>query len=578
MSSFLQVFLSLFSALLLALAIPNELFLTGCPFIALFSLVPLYVVISNCKNYKEAFWLFWLHGGFTHLLSSFWLKNFQGMAFFTLGASLAGTAFIEAFIALILFYPFSKKDKDSSPVFVLVRIFYFAFIWVIYEWCKSTGFLAYPWGTLSMTAVRWPVIMQIADITGQYGVSFLFALFSAVLAQGILIFFSGQNCLNIQKIRHSYRLSVNTVAALFAISLFYGIYQYSKPRIPVKQINTVLVQQDLDTLRSNEMAGIRISQDLTDDGLQHLKEQKLSADLVVWSEGILNRRWPNSENFYSVMPDEKPLLKFIAEKKVPFVIGGALILDSERHKYSNAALLFDKNGKYAGAYSKLHLVPFAEAIPFVDYEPVRKFIKKIAGFSYGWTAGSKNTVFELPLSTPQNNTSGSEIISLVKNKNSQNQTTALVAFPICFDDAFGHVFRGLSKAGAELFINITNDSWSKTKSAEYQHYAVAAYRAIEFRTTLARCTNSGYTVVLDPTGKITAELPLFEQGQLSLSIPIFERTVTVAQRFADWLSYSSMIFILLFIIYDKKHEKNFELLQIECSLIKRKRKQRTLKN
>ncbi len=578
MSSFLQVFLSLFSALLLALAIPNELFLTGCPLIALFSLIPLYIVISNCKSYKEAFWLFWLHGGFTHLLSSFWLKNFQGMAFFTLGASLAGTAFIEAFIALILFYPFSKKNKESSPVFVLIKVFYFACIWVIYEWCKSTGFLAYPWGTLSMTALRWPVIMQIADITGQYGVSFLFALFNALAAQGILIFFSKQNTFNILKIRQAYTLAVKAAAALFAISIFYGTVQYTKPRSPVKQINTVLVQQDLDTLRANEMEGIRISQELTDEGLKCLKEQKLSADLVVWSEGILNRRWPTSEGFYTVMPDEKPLLKFIAEKKVPFVIGGALILDNERHKYSNAALLFDKNGKYAGAYSKLHLVPFAEAIPFVDYEPVRKFIKKIAGFSYGWTAGSKNTVFELPLSTSQKDNSTEEIISLIKNKNVQKQTTALVAFPICFDDAFGHVFRGLSKAGAEVFINITNDSWSKTRSAEYQHYAVAAYRAIEFRTTLARCTNSGCTVVLDPAGKITAELPLFEQGQLSLAIPVFERTVTTAQRFADWLAYSSMIFILAFIIYDKKHEENFELEQIECSLIKRKRKVRASKS
>ncbi len=577
MSSFLQVFLSLFSALLLAVAIPNELFLTGCPLVALFSLVPLYIVISNCKTYKEAFWLFWLHGGFTHLFSSFWLKNFQGMAFFTLGASLVGTAFIESFIALILFYPFSKKDKNSSPVFVLIKIFYFSFVWVIYEWCKSTGFLAYPWGTLSMTALHWPVIMQIADITSQYGVSFLFALFSAVVAQGILTFFPGTNTLNILKIRQAYKLAVNTLAAFFALTLLYGIYQYTKFLEPVKQVNTVLVQQDLDTLRANEMEGIRISQELTEDGLKHLKEQKLSADLVVWSEGILNRRWPSSENFYSVMPDERPLLKFIAEKKVPFVIGGALILNNERHKYSNAALLFDKTGKFAGAYSKLHLVPFAEAIPFVDYEPVRKFIKKIAGFSYGWTGGSKNTVFEIPLSTQPEQISGDEVISLVKNKNTQKQATAIVAFPICFDDAFGHVFRGLKKAGAELFINITNDSWSKTRSAEYQHYAVAAYRSIEFRTTLARCTNSGYTVVLDPAGKITAELPLFEQGHLSLAIPVFEQTVTVAQRFSDWLAHFSMIFILVFIIYDKKHEENFELNQIECSLIKRKRKPRTLK-
>ena len=97
--------------------------------------------------------------------------------------------------------------------------------------------------------------------------------------------------------------------------------------------------------------------------------------------------------------EEKPLIRYIKEKKVPFIIGGAMILDRENHKFSNAALLFNKNGELAGAYSKLHLVPFAEAIPFVEYEPVRNFIKKIAGFSYGWTAGTKNTVFEIPVSS-----------------------------------------------------------------------------------------------------------------------------------------------------------------------------------
>ena len=552
MFCFLQVFSVFFSSVLLSLAIPNEIFKTGCPVFALFALVPLYIAISRTESYRQAFFLSFLHGGLVHLFSSFWLKNFQGMALFTLGASLLGTAFIEGILGWFLYFPFSKKNRNLPGLFTLIRVFWFPAVYVIYEWCKSTGFLGYPWGTLSMAAFSWPVMMQIADITGQYGVSFIFALFSSVTAQGIILIQERNKIINLKECVFSYMLASKTFFILLGLTLVYGVFQYTRPRFPVKQVNTVMVQQNMDTYRTNELDAIKISQLLTDEGIKEFSSKKQKTDLVVWSEGVLNRRWPDSHGYYLTHPEEKPLLKYIKEKKIPFIIGGALILNWEKHKYSNAALLFDKNGEYAGAYSKIHLVPFAEAIPFVDYEPVRNFIKKIAGFSYGWTAGTKNTVFEIPLSTPKN-ASINEIISLEKKPAEKN--TVLVAAPICFDDAFGHVFRGLFSAGTELFMNITNDSWSATQSAEYQHLAVAAYRAIEFRTTLARCTNSGVTTVISPSGKEIVSLPLFEQSHLSVSVPVYERQVTVASQFGDWLPVTFIVLATLFLIFCKKNDE-----------------------
>lgn len=552
MFCFLQVFLSFFSSVLLSLAIPNELFKIGCPLFALFALVPLYIAISRSKSYKEAFWLSFLHGGLVHLFSSFWLKNFQGMALFTLGASLLGTAFIEGIIGWFLFFPFSQKNRVLPGIFILIKIFWFTGVYVVYEWCKSTGFLAYPWGTLSMTALSWPFFMQIADITGQYGVTFIFALFSSVVAQGILLVDEHKKILNLKSCVFSYTLAAKTFFILFGLTVIYGLYQYNKPRFPVKHINTVMVQQDMDTYRSNERDAITVSQFLTDEGIKEFSSNHKKTDLVVWSEGVLNRRWPDSYGYYLTHPEEKPLIRYIKEKKVPFIIGGAMILDRENHKFSNAALLFNKNGELAGAYSKLHLVPFAEAIPFVEYEPVRNFIKKIAGFSYGWTAGTKNTVFEIPVSSPKQNLD-TEIISLEKKQ--PTKTTVIVSAPICFDDAFGHVFRGLFSAGTELFMNITNDSWSKTQSAEYQHLAVAAYRAIEFRTTLARCTNSGVTTVISPSGKVISSLPLFEPAHLSVSIPVYGRQVTAASQFGDWLPHVLIVLIAAFLFFCAKSKK-----------------------
>ena len=105
-------------------------------------------------------------------------------------------------------------------------------------------------------------------------------------------------------------------------------------------------------------------------------------------------------------------------------------------------------------------------------------------------------------------------------------------------------------------MNITNDSWSKTKSAETQHFAVAHYRSIEFRTTTIRAANAGLTAVISPTGKVLESLPLFEEGALSYKVPIFERQMTIFARFGNWLPHSAVILCLIFVIF--KVRKNFE--------------------
>ena len=92
MRRFLQVFCAVFSGLLLALAIPNELYKLGSPLIGLFSLAPLYLAVVRSKSYNEAFFVCALQALACHLASSFWLAFFHGYALFTLGASALGTA------------------------------------------------------------------------------------------------------------------------------------------------------------------------------------------------------------------------------------------------------------------------------------------------------------------------------------------------------------------------------------------------------------------------------------------------------------------------------------------------------
>jgi apolipoprotein N-acyltransferase len=119
------------------------------------------------------------------------------------------------------------------------------------------------------------------------------------------------------------------------------------------------------------------------------------------------------------------------------------------------------------------------------------------------------------------------------------------------------VCRALFQAGSEIFVNITNDSWSMTNSAEYQHFAIASFRAMEFRTTLIRSTNSGYSVVVNPKGQVIADMPLFEEASLYTSVPIYQRTMTVYCLFGNWLPALCFILVLVnLIVREKKGRKS----------------------
>ena len=165
-----------------------------------------------------------------------------------------------------------------------------------------------------------------------------------------------------------------------------------------------------------------------------------------------------------------------------------------------------------------------------------KLLKKLIGLSNGWTQGTEYKVFPVPLH------------SSVNSEKPHEDESAFISIPICFEDAFGDVCAKLKKNGTEVFVNITDDSWSLTKSAEYQHFVTAYFRAIEFRTTLVRSTNSGYTVIVDPKGKIVADLPLFEKTYLSQSVPVYENISTSYMLFGEWLSLLFVAYILYVLI------------------------------
>lgn len=567
MEVILQVFYSVFSGLMLALAIPNELYTFGAPVFTLIAFIPFYLCFYNAKSYAQAFRTGFIQAITAHLISSFWLAYFKDFAIFTLGASAVGTGFIGGFMGFIYYIPYSStyshnrlNEKASYAPFYIspaFRIFYFASVYTIYEWVKSSGFLGYPWGTVSSAMFRWPVLMQLSSITGTYGITFLITLLNAIFAEAFIHWFKTLK----EDRRYGQReFSLNTSSffylVILAAVLLYGLVQYNIPRKAIKHFYAVLVQQNEDPWKqTSDDESILESQRLTEEKLEELKQENKKADLIVWSEGVLTRSFPYGNYHYSKQPAERALIPFIKEKKVPLLAGGSYIKDSEKRKINNAALMFDENGNFRGYYAKNHLVPFAEVIPFSDFPAISSFLKKVVGISAGWTPGDQYVFFDINASPTENyRLPAVKNIDITKSfkeqqKEEKEGIKVKISTPICFDDAFTDIMRPLYMNGSEVFLNITDDSWSLKKSSEIQHFVIASYRAIEYRTTLVRCANAGYSVVVDPAGKIISDMPLFEKKALAADIPVYKRRMTTYARFGNWLPYTLIILFLLYMTY-----------------------------
>jgi len=540
MKGFLQVFYVLFSAIITALAIPNEILEFGSPFLGLFALVPFYTVLTRASSFKEAGCLTALYMSCVHMLTSFWLGYFKDFAVFTLGATTVVYAAAGYWCGGLFFAPFfitrarTLEENAGTKPGSSIRIFLFAVLWTLYEWKKSTGFLAYPWGTLIMSAWKWKIITQIVDISGTWGISFLFALFNAVIGEGLFLLNKTPRRFNIRadsaEYAHAGTFEYARAAAfcclLFAVSGMYGVYQYTKERTPVKTVRSLLVQPVFDSwLEDEDFDAAALSIELTKKTLEATDKKP---DVIVWPESILTYALPGSYSYYLHNPEKEPLVPFIQKTGIPFIIGGPVEVTQYTpgtttgenaysvpviREFNNSALHFGSNGKWLDFYGKVQLVPFAEIIPYADKVWMQKLMQTLAGFSNSWTPGKYYTVFDIPL----------------------DGTSVKTGTPICFEDAFPYVCRNLFSEGSEVFFNITNDAWSRTDSAEIQHYVIASYRAQELRTTLVRCTNAGYTCVTDPAGRILYDMPLFESTAAVFDIPIYERTPTLYARSGDWL-------------------------------------------
>src|SRR5439155_1030079 len=100
------------------------------------------------------------------------------------------------------------------------------FIWVALEWLRTYLFSGLPWALLGYSQYQWLPVIQIADHTGVYGVSFLVVLVNAALAELALWTLERRRG---QTPGTFPRLSPAAAVLGMAIALLYGLWDLGHP-------------------------------------------------------------------------------------------------------------------------------------------------------------------------------------------------------------------------------------------------------------------------------------------------------------------------------------------------------------
>src|SRR3989338_8520560 len=342
------------------------------------------------------------------------------------------------------------------------RPFGIAGLWTLLEFIRAHFLTGFGWASLGCSQYKNLLLIQVADLTGVYGVSFLVVLANLLFKE---IFDSARKNPRVQL---RFTPSLNVVVVVLALASGYGALRLAVVR---RAQNQPAPQAAIAVVQANTPQSMKWYEPAWPDILaryQILTEAaaKEKPDLIIWPEtsypGIL---WEDKELF-----DE--LRGFVARLGVPLLVGAIV---EEEGRYYNTAILLSKNGEVLQQYRKVHLVPFGEYIPLRRLFPFLEHIVPIADF----TAGEEYTVFKL--------WGDGKPFSVL----------------ICFEDTLGGLTRQFVRQGAGLLVNMTNDAWFHDTKEPFMHAQASVFRGVENRRSLVRADNTGVSCFIDASGRVT---------------------------------------------------------------------------
>ncbi|MBQ7157910.1 MAG: apolipoprotein N-acyltransferase [Treponema sp.] len=465
-TSFLSsILLCFLSVLCVSCAHPGILFTSGAAIFGWFSYVPVFLLIRRSTPLVAAAWGA-VYGFCKFFALMFWLFSYNEPALIGISVAMAGETALVFFLCALV----QKKLPHFSWLFMPL-------VMLAFEFFRTTGELGFSYGVIGYS--QWQVIplVKSARFFGVWGISFVLMLFGSFLADFAIDLFKISICFI-------------CIAALLVCGLFTG---KTGAKHEQKTLSVALIQPNSDHWKDgvDAYADELISLiELTDKALDENPETQL----VVWSETAFV---PDVVRHYTTQTDAsravlaRRLLRYINSKSCAFVLGNNhQETDGNDKRNYNSALFFEPGKNVFPpkpvVYNKMRLVPFTEQIPYPYL--LSPFSKLFGPDAHYWSAGNEATVFEV--------------------------NDVRFCTPICFEDTFSSGVSAMCKAGAELIVNLSNDSWSHNLACQNQHLSMAVFRSAENRVPAIRSTASGQTCIIDADGRVVSSLEPFTSGYL----------------------------------------------------------------
>ena len=488
-----EILLSILSGAVLVLAFPKFHF----EFLAWVGLVPLLWAIRK-KTPVQAAALGFLSGLVFYVGLLYWIYNVL-TEYGHLPAALSGffilllSGYLALYVSAFAFGVRWIRTKTDLPETLFAPP-----LWVALEYVRGFLFSGFPWELLGYSQYRVLSLVQISDITGVYGVSFLIIMANAALYR--LAFFAADRTWS-----SAFR-EVLAAGILIAGTGLYGqwrlmeLAQISPPEKPVR-ISLVQgnIRQDMKWGTSYQEETIKIYTHLT------LQTKFQRPHLVIWPETAAPFFFQSPSNF------QTKILELSNQMGVPLLLGApAFERQGAKIQYYNSAFLISPEKKIIGRYDKLHLVPFGEYAPLSG---ILSFTKDIIGAIGDFTPGSGIRNLSAPFGD--------------------------FGVLICYEAIFPDLTRQFVAGGARFLVNITNDAWFGKTSAPHQHLSMVTLRAIENRVPIARAANTGISSLIDSTGQIRAASDLFTREVLSGTIELGQ-TKSLYTQYGDLFAYACL--------------------------------------
>jgi len=495
-----RALLALGSGALLALSFPNY----NLPLLAWISVGLLVVASAGSRPGVSPLYGF-LHGVIFYPVSLPWIdvvmRQYGNVDPWSSAGILLLIGIAGGLICSVFSFGVALASRKSSALACLLA----PFLWVALEFARThLPIIGFPWNLTGYAASGNLAFLELTPVTGIYGLSFLVAAYGSLLAYAILT-----------KRRRVWKAALLSAGVLMVIAAFGG---YLVPTATADHV-AHLVQTNFPQ-----------SEHYPDNWLAlHAQElnqlEAISIDAAKRSPGLIV--WPEVPAPFSLadLAFAQRAVEIARDSRSDFLVGVVDWKFTPGQSYAtNSAVLLDPAGQRSFTYDKIHLVPFGE------YVPLRKWITfagRLTADISDFTAGSEYRVGQLPDSSPFG--------TLASTKDGK------FGVFICYEAIFPDEVREFTSHGAQLLINISNDGWFGRSSAPAQHLMMARVRAVESRRWLLRDTNNGYTVSIDPYGRIVASMPTDIRGELDAPYA-FRSGLTPFARFGPWFAWLAVAF------------------------------------